>query len=155
MYAHVTRVLAIAAYPITSVMLHNSKRVRVLVEYKGQILLQRSSIGHQRWSLPGGGVEKGENPFAAAVREVQEETAVLIPENKLTCLGERRITARLGWPSIDVLFYVAQLNSYQEPRIIRPAEILEVQWFKTAEIPKKHSDSIDIAYEMCSASKNT
>ena len=46
---------------------------------EGRILLTRLSHGEvadERWTLPGGGVEFGEDPREAAVREVYEETGL-------------------------------------------------------------------------------
>ncbi|MFJ2442725.1 MULTISPECIES: NUDIX hydrolase [unclassified Streptomyces] len=43
----------------------------------GRILLARwisSSDGGRHWTLPGGGLDHGEDPLDAAVREVEEET---------------------------------------------------------------------------------
>ena len=47
----------------------------------GRVLLVRASSGSQhpgRWFLPGGGVEHGEHPADAAVREIEEETGLRV-----------------------------------------------------------------------------
>lgn len=50
--------------------------VRVLaVNAVGEVLLVRHSYGSRRWTLPGGGVARGETLIAAAARELAEETA--------------------------------------------------------------------------------
>ena len=53
----------------------------LLVE-EGRLLLCRLSEGvrghHGRWTLPGGGIEFGETPADAMVREVEEETGLLV-----------------------------------------------------------------------------
>ena len=49
--------------------------VRVLaLDRRGQVLLLRHSYGSSKWMLPGGGLRKSEDPVAAAVRELGEET---------------------------------------------------------------------------------
>lgn len=48
---------------------------RVLVfDEDDRVLLIRHSYGHGGWMLPGGGLARGEEPLAAAAREVREET---------------------------------------------------------------------------------
>ena len=55
----------------------------VLQDDKGRILwAQRRDDG--RWNLPGGGVEKGESPWQAAVREAREETGLEIEIVRVT-----------------------------------------------------------------------
>lgn len=39
------------------------------------------------WQLPGGGVDNGESPEAAGVREIAEETGMVIPESDLIPMG--------------------------------------------------------------------
>lgn len=54
-------------------------RATALVLSEGRLLLVRER-GAGRWSLPGGGMKKGEDPVTAACRELDEET-------KLTALS--------------------------------------------------------------------
>lgn len=50
----------------------------LLVDDAGRVLLSREPVGRLPgpWLLPGGGVEHGEHPEQAVVREVQEETGL-------------------------------------------------------------------------------
>jgi 8-oxo-dGTP pyrophosphatase MutT (NUDIX family) len=41
---------------------------------EGRVLLIRHSYGSGKWMAPGGGLARGEDPVAAAVRELREET---------------------------------------------------------------------------------
>jgi 8-oxo-dGTP diphosphatase len=64
-----------------------------LVERDGRLLLCRlsaeatSNIGE--WTLPGGGIEFGEEPAAAVVREVFEETGLHVSVTELVAVDSR------------------------------------------------------------------
>ena len=58
-------------------------RATALVLRDGRLLLVRER-GAKHWSLPGGGMKKGEDPLAAAIRELDEETK-LSPRPPPTC----------------------------------------------------------------------
>ena len=59
------------------------KRVRVICrDHRGAVLLMRWHDlvnGREFWEPPGGGIERGESPHDAAVRELFEETSLAVP----------------------------------------------------------------------------
>jgi 8-oxo-dGTP pyrophosphatase MutT (NUDIX family) len=59
------------------VELQNSSAFIVALNTEGQVLIQnvyRYTLGHRIWEIPAGFVESGEEPLAAAKRELMEET---------------------------------------------------------------------------------
>jgi len=48
----------------------------VALDPLGRVLLIRHSYGASHWTLPGGGLQRGESPVTAATREAFEEAAV-------------------------------------------------------------------------------
>lgn len=64
------------------------KRAQAILIEHGRLLMVRhfdTTIGQHYWCLPGGGIEQGELPEQAVVRELQEETGLTV-----------RITDHLG-----------------------------------------------------------
>lgn len=63
-----------------------------LVDRRGWILLQERDehavIAPERWGLTGGHVEPGEEMLAAAVRELEEETGIVLEPEELHLVGE-------------------------------------------------------------------
>lgn len=55
----------------------NHESVYGAIVEKGSLLLVEHPTS-KRWEFPGGGIEKGENTFAALSREIEEETGLTI-----------------------------------------------------------------------------
>src|SRR5689334_22460648 len=61
----------------------------IVFDERQRVLLIRENYGRRRYGLPGGSVEPGETPWAAAVREALEETTVRVRTGHLVavCAG--------------------------------------------------------------------
>lgn len=58
--------------------------VRVLaIDAAGRLVLIRHSYGSDTWMPPGGGMRPGEDPVLAGVRELAEETGLVLGEARL------------------------------------------------------------------------
>ncbi|WP_218028338.1 NUDIX domain-containing protein [Nocardia yamanashiensis] len=104
------------------------------IERDGAILLIRRAPGvflSGRWELPGGGVEPGELPEAAAIREVSEETGLAI---QIT--AERATHSWMditGRPlRIHARIYEG-IESATHPVTLNPAEHDDHAWFTPEE----------------------
>ena len=53
-----------------------------------RVLLIRHSYGSGNWMLPGGGIGRGEEPLAAALRELAEETALTLTDPRCLVVQE-------------------------------------------------------------------
>ena len=94
-------------------------------------------------------------PVKAAVRETKEETGVQLEAENLTFLGERQLSNNGRRPIVDIHFYVATLTVKQPPKITRPLEILETQWFPLANLPTSRSKTVALAAELFEAAKTS
>ena len=63
---------------------HLRERATVVVIRDGLVLLARDE-GTAFFNMPGGGIEQGEPPEEAAVRELQEETGLIVPVEWRAC----------------------------------------------------------------------
>lgn len=66
----------------------------------GRILLTHL-IGANRWTLPGGGLDHGEDPYDAVIREVEEETGLVVHVDRLLGVSSVRWRA-CGTDGVEV-----------------------------------------------------
>ncbi|HZB26753.1 MAG TPA: NUDIX domain-containing protein [Vicinamibacterales bacterium] len=101
----------------------------------GRVLLARH-VETGRWGLPGGGVEPGETPADAAVREFWEETGVFVRLTRLIGVfgsDDHIVHYRNG----DRTSYVAatfEATAVSGRLRADPSELLEVRFVREAEI---------------------
>lgn len=76
-------------------------------DHAGNLLLQEKASG-EGWSLPAGAIEPGETPQEAIIREVMEETGLVVtPTAILGVFGGREF--RYTYPNGDRVEYVVTL----------------------------------------------
>jgi ADP-ribose pyrophosphatase YjhB (NUDIX family) len=104
-------------------------RVVVLNEHN-EILLTRSWTGVQKWELPGGGVERKEDPKAAAKRELREETGIDMP------LETFRFAGVIGQDYTAHIFAVEVTRSALPADLHNPWEITAAAWYPIESLPE-------------------
>jgi 8-oxo-dGTP pyrophosphatase MutT (NUDIX family) len=114
-------------------------RVRIVVTNQNhEILLVKSWFGSQKWSLPGGGVKRGESSVATAVRELFEETGLLVLP---TQLSDEVSLSKEKKDHFAVQLFFLQINN-PPPLKQDSKEILACQWFSLDAIPQDCSPLI-------------
>ena len=69
--------------------MHEVRVTGVLVD-DGQLLLVRQRVSSERgWSLPGGRVERGETLRDALIREMREETGLVVSVQRLLYVADK------------------------------------------------------------------
>jgi len=103
----------------------------VIVVHEGKVLLgKRNKINaNNKWVLPGGGIDWGENSEEAAKREALEETGLEVEIEKLVCIKEI-IATHANYHAI-VFFYLVKPKN-QEIKV--NDDLSEAKFFTIEEI---------------------
>lgn len=123
-------------WPLFKLRFDGNVRTRCIVRDDRELLLVRSTIGHQEWSLPGGGIKKGESEEDAVIREVFEETGLLLDEVKR--IGE--VSQNRDAINMTMAIFTAEANKHNVKKQI--GEILEAGWFLVSDLPNPLSPTV-------------
>ncbi len=119
------------SWPLSYVYVRHTERTRVVLRAEGKILLVRVWHGPGGWSLPGGGLHRGETSLQAAARETLEETGLEIATEALQDLGLKAY-AHAG------LVFTSRYYSADLPVALRPTaglpEVLDAKWILESEL---------------------
>lgn len=108
--------------------------IAVVFDERGRVLLVRRA-DNRRWALVTGIIDPGEQPAAAAVREIEEETAVTAEVERLLAIEARDLATLMNgdqvwWTSIG--FRCRHVSG--EARV-NDDESIDVGWFDLATMP--------------------
>lgn len=98
----------------------------------GALLLVRQSY-RQGWGVPGGLLQRGERPEAAALREVLEEVGL-----DVELIGEPAVVVEPVPQRIDIVFRARPIGGAADEQVATPSspEITEARWFPAHELPE-------------------
>ncbi|MBO0868519.1 MAG: NUDIX domain-containing protein [Micromonosporaceae bacterium] len=127
--------------------LHRAQRFAayaVATDPSGRVLLTRIAPGYPgagRWHLPGGGTDYGEQPGAALIRELAEETGQAGRLVELLGVASHRDAASLGpegypidWHGVRAFYRVA-VDRASEPRVHDVGgSTAEARWFAPGQL---------------------
>ena len=103
--------------------------VTVLVrDDQGRVLFIRHSYGPPGWTLPGGGIVRGEPPAEAARREIREELGLDLPDPTLLATFEETVS---GAPQTAHVF-AGMANAEPRPD---GREVVEARFFTPEGVP--------------------
>ena len=106
--------------------------VKCVLTRGDEVLLVRHTYGDSgRWTLPGGGVKRREEPLAAARREIREELGVDVDDWRL--LGE--LFERIAGKNDRLWCFASEIGGRSVQ--IDAAEIAEARWFAPDKLPPR------------------
>lgn len=106
----------------------------VIVNEEGRVLLvlRKKDPERHKWSIPGGKVDPFETLERTLVREVEEETGLIVEVERLLCTDE---TIRSG-QDLHLLSLIYKVRyGGGEPRNLEPHKHADVRWFALDALP--------------------
>ncbi|MPY63070.1 NUDIX hydrolase [Streptomyces spongiae] len=115
----------------------------------GRVLLARcvSREGESTWSLPGGRVEHGEDPFDAVIREVAEETGcdavverLLGVDSRVIPAAERTVPGGPDHQNVGIFYGVRITGGHLRPE--PNGAVAESVWTPIPDVARLHRSSL-------------
>lgn len=124
--------------PALYIYLRFSIRTRIAIVNADKLLVVKPWLGNGKWSLPGGGVHKGETADVAVMRETKEETGITLSTVERIA---KHIYHSAGLRFSYELFYA--VITTQENIKIQQLEIIETCWIELSKLDR-HSANQDV-----------
>src|SRR5258708_7706216 len=100
---------------------------------------RKNAHGDGDWAPPGGHLEFGETPIQCALRELKEETGLLLQKaQELTFTNDIFTTSNKHYITIFIEGFVEG-----EPQLLEPEKCLGWQWFSWDQLPQPLFLSLD------------
>lgn len=81
-------------------------------QFSGKLLLLKRKV-HNTWEVPGGKLEANESPSQAVIREIYEETNMVLDPKKISFIR----TLYIQYPEIDFTYHMFYQNFSKKPHV--------------------------------------
>ena len=102
----------------------------VIERADGAVLLVRQAY-RERWGVPGGLLNRGEDAHAGALREVREEVGI-----DVELLGEPAVVVEPAPQRIDIVFRARPVGEVPVEATPTSPEIVDARWFAPDDLPE-------------------
>jgi len=109
----------------------------VIEREDGAILLVRQ-VYRSRWGLPGGLLERGEDPASTVTREVREEVGL-----EIEVVGEPAVVIDAETRRVDVVFRGRPRAAPPGELVPRSPEIVELRWYQPNDLPELQEEAAE------------
>lgn len=111
-----------------------------LVNKNGELAILRIGYSHKSWVLPGGSVDRGEDPAEAASRELQEEAGIKVDNLEFISREQHQV-----YKKVFLNYFYAEIE--EEDIVIDCQEIVDGGWFALDKVPDPHRSKLDAEIE--------
>ncbi len=102
------------------------KRSRIIVVCGNEVLLLKDWLGPGKWTLPGGGIKLGEDSRLGAIRELKEETGLIVTNSAMKFYRQFTSVKHTGM-NFDCEVYYTKFAAKPQLKL-HPLEIAEARW---------------------------
>lgn len=113
-------------------------RARVVVLHGKNVLLVQDWVHPKRWELPGGAKRRSETAKEAAIRELAEETGIVVAANRMSYL-------QTYYGKYEAPIY--RVNASANDISVQTKEIINAAWWPIDKLPDNISPIVRIALQ--------
>jgi 8-oxo-dGTP pyrophosphatase MutT (NUDIX family) len=138
--------------PALRFYLSRTPRTRAVLQSGGKTVVVKGWLGSGRWALPGGGLHRGEEPLAGVIREVHEETGIVLQPAQMQSLGVELY--RNHGIHFQCHYFAVELPE-QLPLVAQLLEISDLAWMPSGTLTAKNANPDVLGGLRLAAAKST